>query len=105
MQRRRNARLRRGFMHDTARQIKRVTRIERERIRHPGGAFLIRPRRGATWQREGDIIPNAPGFGTRYLHHQHIMRIKMHAEALRAGGRQVDVGLHGMQENLLQTPA
>ena len=33
------------------------------------------------------------------------MRIKMHAEALRAGGRQVDVGLHGMQENLLQTPA
>jgi hypothetical protein len=33
------------------------------------------------------------------------MRIKMHAETLRAGGRQIDIRLHRMQKHLFQTPA
>ena len=99
------ARLLRSFMHDTAQQIKRITWVQDKRMRRAGGALLIGPRCGAARQRKRDAIPNAPGFGTRYLLDQHIMRARMHAEALRAGRRQVDVGLDGVQENLLQAPA
>ena len=105
MKRWRIARLRRRFMHDTARQIKRVAGIKGQRMRRPGGALLIGPRCGAAWQGEGNVIPNAPGFGARYLHDQHIMRIKMHAETLRAGGRQIDIRLHRMEENLFKPTA
>ena len=92
-------------MHDTARQIQRITGIERQRMCRAGGVLLIGPRRRAAWQGEGDVIPNAPGFGTGYLQHQHIMRIKMHAEPLRAGRGQIDVCLHRMQKNLFQPSA
>ena len=33
------------------------------------------------------------------------MRIKMHAETLRAGGRQIDIRLHRMEENLFKPTA
>jgi len=92
-------------MHHAARQIKRITGIERQRMRYPGRALLIRPRRGAAWRRKRDVIPNAPGFAARYLQHQHVMRIEMRAKALRAGRRQIDIGLHRMEKHFFEATA
>ena len=99
------ARRRLGLVEPPAREVERVAGAEHEVVRRV--AVLAECRRVALVlerQLEQRLVEE-PALLARDLEHEHVVRVVVHGEALRAARRVVRVRLHGVAERLLEQAA